>query len=76
MGNRNNFNLVPTYQSKTLELAEKHYYNKLKAPLANTLSGISPHFIKSKVTLQACSITIHFSTAYAITWSYLQSIIR
>jgi len=51
MGDRNNSNLVSPRQSKTLELIEKHRYIKLKAPLANALSKILPHFIKSKVTL-------------------------
>ena len=70
MGNRNDFNLVPIYQFKTPELAEKYCYSKLKAPLANVLSGISPYFIKSKVILQACFIIIYSSTAYAIAWFY------
>ena len=76
MGDRNNFNLVPIYQFKTLELAEKYCYSKLKVPLANALSGILPHFIKSKVTLQAYSIIIYFSAVYVIAQSCFQSIMR
>ena len=76
MGNRNDFNLMPTCQFKTPELAEKYYYSKLKAPLANALSRILPYFIKSKVTLQTCSIIIHFSAAYAIVQSCFQSIVK
>ena len=48
------------------QFADDHY-NKLKVSPANALSGISLYFIKSKVTLQAYSTTIHSSTAYAIT---------
>ena len=45
-------------------------------PKINPYTRTLPHYIKSKVTLLVCTVYISHSSNAAVTWFYLQAIIK
>ena len=68
--------LIPPHSNKTRKGHKKHHQAKPEIPEANPHAGILPHYVKSEVTLSACTVHISRSSNAAVTRFRLQAIVK